>query len=67
VFIRINPNKGAGEHYKMVTGGPESKFGISEDDLEEARMTAERYGIKIIGLHQHIGSNFKLKDKKVFM
>ena len=31
IFIRLNPNKGAGENYKVITGGPESKFGISED------------------------------------
>jgi len=28
---------------------------------------AEKFSIKIIGLHQHIGSNLKEADKKIFI
>ena len=34
IFIRLNPDLGAGEHYKVITGGPQSKFGISPSDID---------------------------------
>lgn len=33
IFIRINPDMGAGENDHVITGGPESKFGISSKDF----------------------------------
>ena len=35
IFVRINPKVGAGPSYHVITGGPESKFGVYEDDLDE--------------------------------
>ena len=67
IFIRLNPNKGAGENYNVITGGPQSKFGISEDEIEESIKVCAEAGIEVIGLHQHIGSNLKAKDKEVFI
>lgn len=67
VFIRINPDQGAGEHYMVITGGPDSKFGICSKDFEAVRETARKFDIKIIGLHQHIGSNLKAADKDIFL
>ncbi len=56
VCIRINPAVGAGHHDHVITGGPDSKFGIWVGDLEQAAAVASRYKLRIIGLHQHIGS-----------
>jgi diaminopimelate decarboxylase len=57
ISIRVNQGIGAGHHVHVITGGPESKFGIDVSQLEEAKSIAERYHLTIIGIHQHIGSN----------
>ena len=57
VFLRINQGIGKGAHKHWITGGPHSKFGITLRDLPRAKEIAERYGLTIAGLHQHIGSN----------
>lgn len=57
VSLRINQGIGAGHHRHVVTGGPESKFGIPVEQLPEALALAKQYGLRIVGLHQHIGSN----------
>jgi len=56
VCVRINPNVGAGHHNHVITGGPESKFGISYTQVDEIKRIAREYPLKITGLHQHIGS-----------
>ncbi|MBI2580946.1 diaminopimelate decarboxylase [Candidatus Woesearchaeota archaeon] len=56
VCFRINPDVGAGHHSHVITGGPESKFGVWADDVPKAFAIAAKYGLKIIGMHQHIGS-----------
>nr|MBC7243932.1 diaminopimelate decarboxylase [Chloroflexota bacterium] len=57
ISIRINQGIGAGHHAHVITGGPESKFGIDFTQLEEAKALAKRYNLTIVGIHQHIGSN----------
>lgn len=56
VGLRINTIYGAGHHKRVVTAGKDSKFGISLQDINEAKKIAEKYNLKIIGLHHHIGS-----------
>jgi diaminopimelate decarboxylase len=56
IIVRINPDVGAGHHEHCITGGPDSKFGIYYDRTDEIKRIAGRYGLKIKGLHQHIGS-----------
>ena len=56
VSIRINPGEGAGHSKKTNTGGPYSKHGIWYENLGEAKAIAEKYDLKIIGAHTHIGS-----------
>ena len=60
ISLRLNHGIGAGHHAHVITGGPDSKFGISLDDLPAARKLAKRYGLRITGLAQHIGSNVLL-------
>jgi diaminopimelate decarboxylase len=56
VSIRINPGEGAGHSKKTNTGGPYSKHGIWYENLDEAKAIAQKYDLKIIGAHTHIGS-----------
>ncbi|NNF03781.1 MAG: diaminopimelate decarboxylase [Rhodothermales bacterium] len=56
VSVRINPTVGAGHHSHVVTAGSDSKFGVPLEALDQIKETAERYDLRIIGLHQHIGS-----------
>ncbi len=57
ISIRVNQGIGAGHHAHVITGGPESKFGIDVSQMDEVRAIACRYGLRIYGIHQHIGSN----------
>ena len=54
--LRINPGEGHGESDKTNTGGPDSKHGIYFDQLAEVQALAQRLGVRIVGLHSHIGS-----------
>ncbi|MBI5779245.1 MAG: diaminopimelate decarboxylase [Planctomycetes bacterium] len=56
VSLRINPDVGEGHHEHVITGGPDSKFGIWVYQLDQALRIAAKYRMKIIGLHHHIGS-----------
>lgn len=56
VYIRINPDVGAGHHNHCITGGPKSKFGIWYSDTEKILKIAKEYDLTIVGIHQHIGS-----------
>ncbi len=56
--VRINPGVGAGHHEKVITAGKKTKFGIQESDIDRIFEIAEKYGLKIIGINQHIGSGF---------
>lgn len=65
IWLRINANIGAGHHSYCITGGPESKFGIWHTETREAKQIAKRYGLEIVGLHQHIGS--QILEVKIFL
>lgn len=54
--IRIKPDIGDGHHEHVDTGHSDSKFGIQIDMLPEARRVAKAAGVKIFGIHMHIGS-----------
>jgi diaminopimelate decarboxylase len=68
--IRVNPGEGHGETNKTNTGGPSSKHGIYYDEIDAVRTVAESCGLKIVGVHSHIGSGatdltpwLRIKDK----
>lgn len=57
VAIRINPDVDAKTHKKITTGKAENKFGISYTRAREVYAHAAKLsGIKITGVHVHIGS-----------
>ena len=59
VSIRVNPLIMAGGNLKISTGHADSKFGISILQMEQVAKIAQQFGIQIVGLHQHTGSDFK--------
>ncbi len=65
VGIRINQGLGGGSHNHLITGGPMSKFGIPLPHLSQAKKLAKKYKLKIVRLHQHIGSN--ILDGKILL
>jgi len=62
VCVRINPNVGAGHHNHVITGGPESKFGIHYGKVREIKRIARDAELNICGVHQHIGSGILVPD-----
>jgi diaminopimelate decarboxylase len=64
-LIRIKPNVAAGGHTKIMTAHADSKFGISVLLLDQILEVVKKYDIKIIGLHQHTGSD--IKDAEPFL
>lgn len=56
--VRLNPGVGAGHHEKVITAGKNTKFAITDDQLDEMFETAKKYDLKIVGINQHIGSLF---------
>ena len=56
VWLRINPGFGHGHSNKTNTGGEHSKHGIWHTDLPAALDAIKQHGLKLVGLHMHIGS-----------
>lgn len=57
VALRVNPDVDARTHRHITTGLTENKFGVNFDTAREmARRIADSTGVKLTGLHLHIGS-----------
>lgn len=56
VVLRLDPGQGRGHHAHVRTAGSESKFGIAEGQLEEAKRLIDAAGAEVVGLHAHVGS-----------
>ncbi|UDG00068.1 diaminopimelate decarboxylase [Enterobacter cloacae] len=56
VWLRVNPGFGHGHSQKTNTGGENSKHGIWYADMPAAREVLQRYNLKLVGIHMHIGS-----------
>ena len=57
IAIRVNPDVDAKTHAKISTGKSENKFGVPFDDARELYAEAAKLpGIKVSGIHMHIGS-----------
>jgi diaminopimelate decarboxylase len=55
-WLRINPGFGHGHSRKTNTGGEHSKHGIWPSDIPAALAAIARHGMRLVGLHMHIGS-----------
>jgi diaminopimelate decarboxylase len=56
VTVRINPGIGSGHSVKTNVGGLTSSFGIWHEYIPQVQRLAEKYKLKIVRLHTHIGS-----------
>jgi diaminopimelate decarboxylase len=56
ISVRVNPEVGAGHHSHCITAGPESKFGLWEEEVIQAYAIAQRARVERFGIHMHIGS-----------
>jgi diaminopimelate decarboxylase len=56
VWLRVNPGFGHGHSAKTNTGGIYSKHGIWHEEVEECLGLVDRHGLRLVGLHMHIGS-----------
>lgn len=56
IALRINPHVGAGHHRDVVTAGVGVKFGFDMAEVDDAVKYADAEGLKIVGVHAHIGS-----------
>lgn len=56
IGLRFNPGKGSGGNNRTNVGGLASSFGIWHELLEEAKTLLERYCLKAVRVHTHIGS-----------
>ena len=56
VWLRVNPGFGHGHSQKTNTGGENSKHGIWYADMPAALEVLQRYNLKLVGVHMHIGS-----------
>jgi diaminopimelate decarboxylase/aspartate kinase len=62
ITLRINPQRPEGHHKHVRTAGPEAKFGLHADELDEARALAASAGATVNGLHVHSGSGISDPD-----
>jgi len=57
VLLRVTPGITGGTHRYIETGGSGSKFGMPVDEaVEAARLTSRLRGLRLRGLHSHVGS-----------
>jgi diaminopimelate decarboxylase len=63
--IRLNPHILAGGNAKISVGHIDSKFGISILQLKHILKVVDAYGLQVIGLHVHTGSD--ILDADVFL
>jgi diaminopimelate decarboxylase len=56
ITLRINPGFGHGHSQKTNTGGQQSKHGIWHTELVDCLRRAQAGGLRVSGLHMHIGS-----------
>ncbi len=57
IALRVNPDVDAKTHAKISTGKAENKFGVHYEDAHELYAKAAKLpGLKVAGIHMHIGS-----------
>lgn len=54
--VRVNPGRGSGHSNRTNVGGPSASFGIWHAHLDRVLAAAQRYDLRITGMHTHIGS-----------
>jgi len=56
VGVRFNPGQGSGGTGKTNVGGPSASFGIWFELLPKVKEIVQKYRLKVVRIHTHIGS-----------
>jgi diaminopimelate decarboxylase len=56
IGLRFNPGAGSGGNNRTNVGGPSSSFGIWHEWIDAVRDLVERFQLKPVRIHTHIGS-----------
>lgn len=59
VWLRLQPGLAVDTHAYTQTGQRESKFGMEAEDLLQAARLCRECGLPLVGLHFHLGSQFR--------
>ena len=62
LWLRIDLGHGDGHHEKVTTGGKASKFGLAASRVDEFDALARGLGVRITGLHAHLGSGVETRE-----
>lgn len=62
IAMRVNPGFGHGHVQACDTGGPSSKHGIWYEDLDPVLGMAADAGLRITGLHAHVGTGPQIRE-----
>lgn len=57
VGVRVNPSIDAGFHTHVKAGARDAKFGLPVEDVRSVCARADELGLRVNGLHAHIGSD----------
>lgn len=63
VAVRMNPGVGVGHHSKVITAGKHTKFGIDPACIPQVQAIIKTYGLRLVGINQHLGSLFMEGDQ----
>ncbi|MFN2119406.1 MAG: diaminopimelate decarboxylase [Anaerolineales bacterium] len=59
-WLRLRPGVSVATHHGHTqTGQSDSKFGMTQEELAQVARLAREGGLKVDGLHFHLGSNFR--------
>lgn len=56
ISIRTNPDTGSGYNNRLATGGANASFGIWYEHFGEVRNLLDKYKLRVIRIHNHIGT-----------
>ena len=59
LWLRLDLGHGDGHHAKVNTGGKDAKFGLPAQRVDEFVDAARALGVRITGLHAHLGSGIE--------
>ncbi|HEX9668314.1 MAG TPA: bifunctional aspartate kinase/diaminopimelate decarboxylase [Thermoanaerobaculia bacterium] len=62
LLLRLDPGRGRGHHAHVRTAGAQSKFGLSQGELERLAPLLARTGARVVGLHAHAGSGIRAAE-----
>ncbi|HVF59915.1 MAG TPA: bifunctional aspartate kinase/diaminopimelate decarboxylase [Thermoanaerobaculia bacterium] len=62
LLLRLDPGRGRGHHAHVRTAGAQSKFGLSQGELDRVAPLLACTGARVVGLHAHAGSGIRAAE-----